>query len=169
MTKGRCPPSNYRLFDLQFSILCTDFRSALCVLFLSILLISDVEISKILNHRSSDHFIGSSVEIKFGCFDNEYPTSICTLDTLGDIWHIEGQYQRQEMTFNDHPVCKMGGYSYLLPAVYLFLRNGNGTIDWYWTFTLDFNMTDDFWIEAKCTEGSLDNRISVCYNSLCYD
>ena len=95
--------------------------------------------------------------IEFGCFDNEYPTTLCTLDTLGDVWHIDGLYQRQETTFNDHPVYKMEGYSYLLPTVYLFLHDGNGTVDWYWAFTLDSNLTDDYWIEAKCTEGAIDD------------
>lgn len=95
--------------------------------------------------------------IEFGCFDDEYPTTLCTLDTLGDVWHIDGQYQRQQTTFNEHPVYRVEGYSYLLPAVYLFLHDGNGTDDWRWTFTLDSNLTDDYWIEAKCSEGAQDD------------
>ena len=62
----------------------------------------------IANHCSiSSHT--EVVEVKFGCFSSDYPTHLCMLDTMGDAWFLDGDYQRQEATFNDHPIYKKEG------------------------------------------------------------
>ena len=105
------------------------------------------------------HAIGTTVMIKFGCFDNDYPSHICMLDTEGEFWHLDGDYQRQEATKNDHPVYKKEGYSYLISDWYIFLHSADNENEWYWaiTFNLDLAETSDYYLEGICTEGDIVN------------
>jgi len=105
---------------------------------------------------------GETIDIQFGCFDEDYPSVICILDSLGDVWYLDGNYQRQaELTYNDHPVYMKEGYVWLLADIYIFLHDGNGDQDWYWAVTLDDGFEDDTGIRAFCTIGGLSDP-SLC-------
>eukprot|EP01084_Bolivina_argentea_P233597 393408_1 len=93
---------------------------------------------------------GTNIMIEFACFTNDYPSHICVLDTDGSFWYLDGDYQRQQMTYNDHPVYKKEGYVYLVNNIYIFQHNGNGDIDWYWAITVDSNLANENAIRAKC-------------------
>ena len=105
---------------------------------------------------------GEAVDVEFGCFDEEYPSVICILDSLGDVWYLDGDYQRQaDLTFNDHPVYMKEGYVWLIDDIYIFLHDGKGDQDWYWAVTLDPKFESDTAVRAFCTVGGISNP-SLC-------
>ena len=111
-------------------------------------------------------FVGETVEIEFGCFDDstheDYPSVICILDSKGDVWYLDGDYQRQaELTYNDHPVYKKEAYSFLLSDLYIFLDDANGDQDWYWTITFDSEFKSNSSIRAFCSVGGISDP-SLC-------
>jgi len=105
----------------------------------------------------SDELDSETVQVKFGCFDSEYPTHLCMLDTMGDGWFLDGDYQRQEATFNDHAVYKKEGYVWIVDDIYVFLHDANGDSDWYWAITSDPTFSDDEWIQAVCVDLDVSN------------
>ena len=109
---------------------------------------------------------GETVRIEFGCFDDStdesYPSAVCVLDLKGDVWYLDGDYQRQaEMTYNDHPVYKREGYRFLIYDYYIFLNDGNGDQDWYWTVTNDPDFESNSSIRAFCSVGGISDP-SLC-------
>ena len=114
------------------------------------------------NHQSHLCYTGQALQIEFGCFNGDYTSTICILDLKGDVWYLDGDYQRQaELTYNDHPVYKREGYSFFLSDVYIFLHNGNGDQDWLWTVTLDPEFEANSSRRAFCTVGGLSDP-SLC-------
>ena len=107
------------------------------------------------------------MNIEFGCFADEYPTELCVIDSLGDYYYLDGDYQRQaDITFNDHPVYKKDGYSYLQWDRYIFLHDGYGDTDWYWAISReamnrDANFTDDSLLRVVCASGGVSDP-SLC-------
>ena len=105
--------------------------------------------------------------MNFGCFEDEYPSDLCVVDTLGDFYYLDGDYQRQAgEDYNGHPVYKKEGYSYLERDRYIFLHDGNGDEDWYWAISREeysnhANFSDDSLLRVICAEGGLSDP-SLC-------
>ena len=49
--------------------------------------------------------IDLDVKVKFTCFNDSFPTHLCINDNgNGEVWQIDGDYQKNEVIINDHPV-----------------------------------------------------------------
>lgn len=102
------------------------------------------------------------MSIEFGCFDSQYPSAVCLTDSLGEYWHLDGDYQRQaDIKYNEHPVYMKEGYVWILDDMYIFLHDGYGNTDWYWAITGDSKFQTDSSIMARCAVGGLSNP-SLC-------
>eukprot|EP01084_Bolivina_argentea_P129726 229082_1 len=93
--------------------------------------------------------------ITFGCFDlvEEYPNTICLVDTtkMGNHVYLDGEYQRQTIEINNHPIWLKQGHIGLWGNIYMFLdvdRNIAGESSWKWVISTDYN--DRNTIIAEC-------------------
>eukprot|EP01083_Nonionella_stella_P181084 647520_1 len=111
---------------------------------------------------------GNTVQIKFDCFEDDYPSMLCLSDRSGEYKFTPqtGEYQRQAgREINGHPVWEMGGYEeekwvygWAGTDAFIYLRDGGGDEEWYWAVThdSDFTATKDTDLVLRCTVGGKD-------------
>eukprot|EP01084_Bolivina_argentea_P167939 291336_1 len=111
---------------------------------------------------------GDPVYISFGCHDDTmtYPSTICLVDTtiVGEHVYLDGEYQRQTVHINDHPVWLKQGHLGLWSNIYMWLhvdRIVSGHPSWRWVIGTDYN--DPSSIISEC---NLNGR-HIAHPALC--
>eukprot|EP01084_Bolivina_argentea_P129728 229084_1 len=106
--------------------------------------------------------MGENVYITLGCFDDvsgiDYPSIICLIDTsvIGKYVYLDGEYQRQNIYKNEHPIWMKDGFEGMWKKLYMWLDidvNINGISSWRWVIGNDYNSKHG--IIAAC---GLDNN-----------
>eukprot|EP01084_Bolivina_argentea_P038642 71464_1 len=104
----------------------------------------------------------TQVQVKFGCWgDITYPSMLCLRETSGVFWTLNGEYQRQDVQINGHPIWKLNGYPLSYKPLHIFLHDANGDTDWFWAVTHDASFVDDTALVLKCNVGDISDP-SLC-------